>query len=182
VTVTCHVREFDRGNFFDNDVWEVVGTVTRTFAAAGPGTIQMNNSEGKVTINFTLSPPLGVIQQPLSPERPAALPTKIGPLLALDLVGIDFSVPQADIREWLSNPEFTPYPAIAGALFKLMGGKRLRRPVFMDVIVFNYENTPGVPSPRRIAEVDLALLARAVVRGHNTRYGEAVSNLQSLLQ
>jgi hypothetical protein len=52
----------------------------------------------------------------------------------------------------------------------------------MDVIVFNYENTPGVPSPRRIAEVDLALLARAVVRGHNTRYGEAVSNLQSLLQ
>jgi hypothetical protein len=181
VTVTCHVREFDRG-FFDDDVWEVVGTVTRTFAAAGPGTIQMDNSEGKVTINLTLSPPLGVIQQPLSTEQPAALPTKIGPLLALGMVGVDFSVPQADIRDWLSNPEFTPYPAVAGALFKLFGGKRLRRPVFMDVIVFNYEHAPGARSPRRIAEVDLALLARAVVQGHNTRYGEAVGNLQNLLQ
>lgn len=181
VTVTCHVREFDRG-VFDPDVWEVVGTVTRTFGAAGPGTILMDSSEGKVTINLTVSPPLGTIQQPLSAEQPQAVPTKIDAMHALRLAGIDFSVPEADLRDWLGKPQFTPYPAAAGALIKLLGGKRLRRPVFIDVIVYNYEHTPGVASPRKMADVNLDLLAKAVVDGHNTRYGETVRDLQSLLQ
>ncbi|WP_210023917.1 RICIN domain-containing protein [Methylocaldum sp. RMAD-M] len=180
VTVTCQVREFDRG-IFDPDVWEVVGTVTRTFGAAGPGTMQMDNSEGKVTINFTIEP-LGVIQQPLSAEQLQAVPIKIDAMHALRLAGVDFSVPEADLRDWLSNPSFTPYPAITGALIKMLGGKQLRRPVFIDVIVFNYEHAPGASSPRRMADVDLDLLAKAIVKGHNTRYGEAVRDLQNLLQ
>lgn len=182
VTVTCHVREFDRGGPFDDDVWEVVGTETRTFGAAGTGTIPMDNSEGKVTINLTVSPPLGTIQQPLSVDPPQAVATRIDAMQALRLAGIDFSVPEADLKSWLGNPQYTPYPATTGALIKLFGGKRLRRPVFLDVIVYNYEHAPGATSPRKMADVDLALLARAVVEGHNKRYGEAATDLQSLLQ
>lgn len=181
VTVTCHVREFDRG-ILDADVWEVVGTGTRTFNAAGPGTIQLDNSEGKVTINLTVGPRLGVIQQPLSAEQPQAVASKIDAWQALPLAGIDFSVPEAELKEWLGNPAFTPYPATTGALVKLLNGKRLRRPVFIDVIVFNYENAPGAASPRRMADVNLALLASAVVRSHNSRYGETVTDLKTLLQ
>ena len=64
----------------------------------------------------------------------------------------------------------------------MLGGKQLRRSVFIDVIVFNYEHAPGASSPRRMADVDLDLLAKAIVKGHNTRYGEAVRDLQNLLQ
>lgn len=180
VTVTCHVREFDRG-VLDADVWEVVGTETRTFAAPGPATIQMDGSEGKVTINLVVSPPLGVIQQPLTVEPRPAVATKIDALRALQLAGVDASVPAAELAQWLKNPEFTPYPATAGALVKLLAGKRLGRPVAIDVIVFNYEHAPGKRSPRKMADVDMAVLANAVVTGHNTRYGASVTDLQSLL-
>jgi hypothetical protein len=178
VTVTCHVREFDRG-IFDPDVWEVVGTVTRTFGAAGRQAIGMDNDEGKVTINFDISE-VGVIQQPVTIEPPQALPTKIDGFGALRLIGVGFSVPEADLRQWLGNPQFTPYPAITGALVKLLDGRRLRRPVDLDVIVYNYEHAPGASSPRKVADVDLGLLARAVVEGHNTRYGEAVDDFHRL--
>jgi hypothetical protein len=96
-------------------------------------------------------------------------------------VGIDFSVPEADITDWLSNPEFTPYPALAEALFALLGDSVLARPVFMDVIAFNYENSPGIESPRRVEDVDAAVLEAAVLEGSNSRYGESVSDLRDLL-
>ena len=100
---------------------------------------------------------------------------------ALAAAGIDFSVSEADMTDWLNNPEFTPYPALAEALLTLLGGKRLRRPVFLDVIVFNYEHSPGNPSPRTVEDVDVAVLAAAVVEGSNNRYGEAVSDVRDLL-
>jgi hypothetical protein len=99
----------------------------------------------------------------------------------LDAAGIDFSVPEADLRDWLNNPEFTPYPALAEALLRLLEGKRLRRPVFLDVIVFNYEHSPGTPSPRKVEDVNSGVLEAAVVEGSNTRYGEAVFNFRDLL-
>lgn len=179
VTVTCHVREFDRG-LFDPDVWEVVGTVTRTFDAQGRQTIGMDNDEGKVTINFDISV-VGVIQQPATIEPPPALPTKIDGFDAMRLIGVTFSVPEAELRQWLGNPQHTPYPAIAGALLKLLDGRRLRRPVDLDVIVYNYEHAPGASSPRKMAEVDLGLLASAILEGHNKRYGESVSDVQRLI-
>ncbi|MEU1428171.1 hypothetical protein ABZ412_13955 [Nocardia sp. NPDC005746] len=95
--------------------------------------------------------------------------------------GIDFSVPEAELTDWLDDPEFTPYPAMAEALLKLLDGNRLRRPVFLDVIVFNYENSPGNPSPRRVEDVDMRVLKAAVVDGSNTRYGEAGSDFGELL-
>ncbi|MGE4043592.1 MAG: sialidase family protein [Acetobacteraceae bacterium] len=103
-------------------------------------------------------------------------------LLRLAQAGIDFSVPEADLRAFLGNPEFTPYPAISGALLTLLGGKILRQPVFLDVIVFNYENTPGVASPRREADVDSDLLTRATLEGYNERYGESAGSLQEVVQ
>jgi len=107
-----------------------------------------------------------------------AAPTILDRLAA---AGIDFSVAEADITDWLNNPEFTPYPALAEALLRLLDGKSLRRPVFMDVIVFNYEHSPGNPSPRRVEDVDSGVLEAAVVEGSNRRYGESVSNFRDLL-
>jgi hypothetical protein len=95
--------------------------------------------------------------------------------------GIDFSVPEADLLDWLNNPEFTPYPAISQAMLNLLGIRRLRKPVFLDVIVFKYEETPGVTSPRKVEDVDLAVLRKAVVDSYNERYGEGVTDFQSLL-
>jgi len=102
-------------------------------------------------------------------------------LVALAAGGIDFSVPEADLTDWLNNPEFTPYPAIAEALLKLLGGSRLRRPVYLDVIAFNYEHPAGRPSPRKVEDVNLAVLEAAVLEGSNERYGEAVSSFSELL-
>jgi len=95
--------------------------------------------------------------------------------------GIDFSVPEADLLDWLNNPDFTPYPAISQAMLNLLGNKRLRKPVFLDLIVFKYEKTPGVTSPRKLEDVHLPVLRTVVVDSYNERYGENVTDFQSLL-
>ena len=114
----------------------------------------------------------------LIPDEPSA---PRDTLFALGKAGIDFSVLEADLRQWLSNT-FTPYPALAEALLDLLEGKRLRKSVYLDVIVWNYEHAPGASSPRNIAEVDLARLKAAVVEGYNTRYGESVTDFQRLVR
>lgn len=101
---------------------------------------------------------------------------------ALAAVGIDFSVPEADIMDWLINREFTPYPALADALLTRLSGNRLRRPVFLDVIAFNYEHTPGVPSPRAVEQVRVGVLEAAVLDGSNTRHGERAASFAELLE
>jgi hypothetical protein len=98
---------------------------------------------------------------------------------ALGRMGVDFSVPEVDLRDWLANPLFTPYPTISQALL-LLGG-RLRAPVFLDVIVWNYEHTPGVASPRNVADVKLHVLKAAILEASNVRYGTSVSDFQQLL-
>lgn len=95
--------------------------------------------------------------------------------------GIDFSVPEQDLRQWLGNPEFTPYPALAAALLHLLGGKRLRQPVFVDVIAFNYEHTPGASSPRKLEDVNLGMLRAAVLEGFNERHGTSETDFQNLV-
>src|SRR5260221_8191302 len=101
----------------------------------------------------------------LVPDEP------VDTLAALGRVGIDFSVPEADLRQWLGN-RFTPYPALAAALLRLLDGVHLRQPVYIDVIAWNYEHGPGASSPPEIAQVDVMRLKAAVVEGYNTRYGE----------
>jgi hypothetical protein len=94
-------------------------------------------------------------------------------IAALDAMRVDFSVPRADLLDFLANPLFTPYPAIAQSLLSL--GKKLAAPIFIDVIVFNYENTPGVASPREAADVDLEVLRAALIEGWNVRHGDDVT-------
>lgn len=101
---------------------------------------------------------------------------------ALDAVGIDFSVPKSVLISFLNNPEFTPYPAMAQALLALLGARGLKRPVFIDVIVFNYEHSPGEPSPRRVEDVVTSLLQSTILEGFNERYGEEHIDFQTLLK
>ena len=114
----------------------------------------------------------------LKPEQngPHLAPALIA---ALGRMGVDFSVPEVDLRDWLANPHFTPYPAISHALLLL--GRRLKAQVFLDVIVWNYEHTPGVASPRNVADVKLDVLKAAILVGSNVRYGTNVSDFEQLL-
>jgi hypothetical protein len=100
---------------------------------------------------------------------------------ALGNAAVDYSVPEADLTDWLRNPEFTPYPALAQSLLLRLDSTRLRRPVFLDVVAFNYETSPGKPSPRRVEDVHTGVLEAAVVKGWNVRYGEKVSKFGDLL-
>jgi hypothetical protein len=103
-------------------------------------------------------------------------------VLLLGMGGIDYSVPEADLKQWLGDREFTPYPAFAEALLIVLDGKRLIQPVYLDVIVFKYEQAANGASPRDISEVDFGLLRDAVVQAYNERYGETVEDFDSLLQ
>jgi hypothetical protein len=106
-----------------------------------------------------------------------------GPLLApgviqaLRTINVDFSVPENDLREWLANPQFTPYPAISQSLLLLR--RKLKMPVFLDVIGFNYEQRAA--SPRRASDVRPDALKAAILEGWNVRYGTRVVNFEEIL-
>jgi hypothetical protein len=112
----------------------------------------------------------------LSPERngPVLAPGVIAALLGR---GVDFSVEERKLLEWLANPEFTPYPALASAL---LSGRRLKAPVFIDVITFNYESTPGVASPRRPGDVRSDILDAAILAGFNKRHGTDLTSVEEV--
>lgn len=95
---------------------------------------------------------------------------------------VDFSVPMRDLESWLTTPDFTPYPALSEALLGQFAGKRLKCPVFLDVIVFKYESTHGVASPRRLSDVKQSVLRAAVVKGFNERYGSRETDFGALFE
>lgn len=150
----------------------------------------------RVLALFTFAPRLIQLSQPL--DMHAALadaaflydemlrlnPDANGPRLApgviqgLGTIGIDFSVSDADLREWLANPDFTPYPAIAAKLLSM--GRRLKAPVYIDVVAFNYENTPGVASPRQISDLRDDVLAAALLAAWNVRYGATLTDANQI--
>ncbi|WP_433259846.1 AfsR/SARP family transcriptional regulator [Actinosynnema sp. CS-041913] len=115
----------------------------------------------------------------LDPDRHAR-PLAPAITRALGLAGIDFSVPASSLHAWLANPLHTPYPAISQAL--LLQGWRLKAPVFLDVVVANYEQTPGIASPRTVADVNLDVVKAAVLEGSNVRYGTQVTDFGLLLK
>lgn len=101
--------------------------------------------------------------------------SQLGPQIVLEMlgaIGIDFSVPENDIKNWLANP-FTPYPAMAQAILSL--GRKLKAPVFIDVISFNYDATPGVESPRAAKDVRVDILRAAIIKSWNIRYAANVA-------
>ncbi|MGH8604397.1 MAG: hypothetical protein ACREXR_16945, partial [Gammaproteobacteria bacterium] len=167
--------------------WEHIGTRPLTIQQAGANSIRITHVDGKgdvdegdvsIFLNAQSKIQIGSTGQPL-PTAPTTQPSDT--LLALRNVGIDFSVPEADLRQWLNNPSFTPYPALAAVLLNLLEGKRLRQPVFIDVIRAKYEDVLGASSPRSVADVDFALLRAAVLEGHIERYGEAVTDFEGLV-
>jgi hypothetical protein len=99
---------------------------------------------------------------------------------ALAEMGVDFSVPEAELRSWLADSDSTPYPAISQAILQL--GRQLKAPVFIDVIVWDYEHTPGMVSPRNVADVKLDVLKTAILDGSNERYGTDVADFEHLLK
>ncbi|GAA4525173.1 AfsR/SARP family transcriptional regulator [Amycolatopsis samaneae] len=111
--------------------------------------------------------------QNASPLAPAVIE-------ALGRAGVDSSVPETTLRTWLANPAFTPYPAIAQAL--LLQGWRLEAPVFLDVIVWNYEHLPGIRSPHDVVDVRPDALRAAVLEASNTRHGTQVRDFERLLK
>ncbi|MFF9090791.1 hypothetical protein ACF1BE_31295 [Streptomyces sp. NPDC014991] len=123
----------------------------------------------------TAEGPTGTITQPLSPL------SSDDSIRALRSINVDFSVPRDELKQWLEDPQFTPYPAIASALFGLMGGRKLKGPIFIDVIVFNYENTPGVISPRAAPDVRIDILKKAILKGYNVRHGTSETTFDTLL-
>lgn len=115
----------------------------------------------------------------INPEQ-NGLPLAPHVIQALSRIGVDFSTPEADLRDWLANPHSTPYPAISQAL--LRSGWRLKAPVHLDVISWNYEHTPGVASPRHLTDVRLDVLKAAILQGSNARHGTQVTEFAQLLQ
>jgi hypothetical protein len=95
-------------------------------------------------------------------------------------VGVDSSLEHSDILDFLGNPDFTPYPAVGQALLNLLSPNGLRRPVFIDVVVANYEAIAD--SPRRVEDVDQGVLAEAFVQASNVRHGTEDADLASLLK
>jgi hypothetical protein len=85
---------------------------------------------------------------------------------------------------YLSNPEYTSYPTLADALLQLLADHVLLRPVDIFTAVYNYENAPGNPSPapRRVEDVDFDVLKEAVLDSFNERYGQHVTDFESLLK
>ncbi|MCV7256797.1 hypothetical protein H7J86_31935 [Mycobacterium hackensackense] len=96
-------------------------------------------------------------------------------------VGVDFSVERSDIVDWLGNPDFTPYPAVAHGLLNLLSANGLRRPVFIDVVVGHYESL-SAGSPRRAEEISADILSQAIIQASNERYGTEDTDLASLLK
>ncbi|MBF6346873.1 hypothetical protein IU409_25660 [Nocardia cyriacigeorgica] len=111
----------------------------------------------------------------------ATVPHAVRTLNLLEAVGVDFSVPTPELTEWLRDAEFTPYPALTEALLARLNSRWLRKPVFLDVIAFNYENSAGGPSPRKAVDVKTDVLEAAVLEGFNTRYNDTIPTFDALL-
>jgi len=109
------------------------------------------------------------------PDQP-----KLDIIQALSRIGVDFSVEEAALRGWLGDPVHTPYPAIAEALLRM--GRTLIAPVFLDVIVWNYEHTPGIASPRNVADVRDDILKTAILAAYNVRYGQDVKDFAQIIK
>jgi len=99
----------------------------------------------------------------------------------LHLHGVDFSVSRSDIEGWLTEPDLTSYSSISEILFKLLEGKRLFRPVFLENIVFNYEIIPGARSPRSSSDVNISLLKAAILNSYCQRYGCNINEFAKII-
>jgi hypothetical protein len=130
----------------------------------------------------TTSPPTTPITTSVTVPTPAPIADPDATIGLLDHVGVTYSVSRDDIIDWFSNP-YTPYPTLADALLVILGDRSLRQPVYLDVIVPNYEHlTDPAPSPRRLDDVDFDILKAAVAASYDSRYGGDTTDFESLLK
>ena len=152
-----------------------------TVMTVASGVVTINNSATGDKLAMSLADPKHPVRTlTLAHVNPPPV-TGNDPLQQMLALGADYSVPEPDIRDWLGN-RFTPYPAVVQVLGEVEAGRALRKPVYIDVIVYKYEHTPGAHSPRSAAEVDRNVLKAAVLAASKERYGEAPSSFESLLQ
>ncbi|MGP4113568.1 hypothetical protein ACTWP5_21990 [Streptomyces sp. 4N509B] len=59
--------------------------------------------------------------------------------------------------------------------------RQFRAPVFLDVVVWNYEHTPNVTSPRDVGDANLEVLREAVLENTRKRYGTGETSFDPLL-
>lgn len=117
--------------------------------------------------------------EPVVPGDPAQPRSSAGLLNALDRAGVDYSVPEAELLSWLSVcPPSTAYPAMGQAI--LEQGWHFAAPVYLDVIVWNYESTAG--SPREVADISTEALQAAILAASNERNGTSVGDFNALLR
>lgn len=103
-------------------------------------------------------------------------------IAGLAALNITYSVDETVVREWLANADYTPYPAVASRLIAFLHGRRLANPLDLDVIVFDYENTPNIQSPRKIEDVQEAVLSAALLKGYNARYSASARVLSDIVK
>jgi hypothetical protein len=138
-----------------------------------------------VGVPGVLTQPLNVSPTSPAPESPPS-PATLTPeqlFLALERANVDFSGPGPidELKGWLRDPVYTPYPAIAQGLLTLIGTRRFVRPVYIDVIAFNYEPNQHATAPRKLGEVDMERLKRVVVAASNRRYNAQETEFEKLL-
>jgi len=118
---------------------------------------------------------LGTMSVPLSAHSSDVL-------ISLRQAGVDYSVSETQIRDWLGN-RATPYPAVADALLKLLKAKPLRKPVYLDVVVWNYTHANGGSGDDAITSgINVDTLKKAVMAANHSRYGGEASTFESLLR
>ena len=118
---------------------------------------------------------LGTMSVPLSAHSSDVL-------ISLRQAGVEYSVSETQIRDWLGN-RATPYPAVADALLKLLKAKPLRKPVYLDVVVWNYTHANGGSGDHAITSgINVDTLKKAVMAANHSRYGGEASTFESLLR
>ena len=103
-------------------------------------------------------------------------------MAALAALNIMTSMGVPYLLDYLGDPQYTEYPAMAQALLTLLAGRRLAQFIYIDVIVGYYEGAPylNLPAPRTVGDVHVDALQTAVVDAYNENWGTSWAQLTQL--
>jgi hypothetical protein len=117
----------------------------------------------------------------LAAGPPANLPPD-QTMAALAALNILTSMGVPNLLDYLNDPLYTEYPAMAQALLTLLAGRRLQQAIYIDVIVGFYEGAQylNLPAPRTVGDVHVDALQTAVVDAYNENWGTSWAQLTQL--
>jgi hypothetical protein len=115
----------------------------------------------------------------------AGSPENLSPdqtMAALAALNIMTSMGVPNLLDYLNDPLYTEYPAMAQALLTLLAGRRLQQAIYIDVIVGFYEGAQylNLPAPRTVGDVHVDALQTAVVDAYNENWGTSWAQLTQL--